>query len=208
MHVLRDCLKAKEMWKLIVPIEKQASWAQHFESFLLETKNGSSNLKIHHHCSEDWVSLVTDGAVTRSSRKASTGEVVCDRDGHWILGYTHCLGRCSPFEAELWGILDGILILLNKGYKRVKIQTNNMEVVRALNLEENVESGITLLRRVKRVMRFEGQREIMYVPREYNLVAGKLAKISLSWQTSLQIFEVPHDVVTMSIQQDQAFNLA
>ncbi|KAK5811556.1 hypothetical protein PVK06_026900 [Gossypium arboreum] len=117
----------------------------------------------------------------RSSGIASAGGVVRDRDGHWILGFTHYLGRCSRFEAELWGIFDGILILLNKGYKRVRIQTDNMEVVRALNMEENMEFGITLLRRVKRVLCSEGQWEVMYVPREYNLVADKPAKIGLSW---------------------------
>ncbi|KAK5772033.1 hypothetical protein PVK06_048294 [Gossypium arboreum] len=194
MHVFHDCAKAKEVWKLIVPIEKQA-------------RNGSRHLKIHHHCFEDWVFLSTDGAVTRSSRNASAGGEVRDRDRHWILGFTYFLGRCSPFEVELWGILDGILILLTKGYKRVRIQTDNIEVVRALSMEETVDSGITLLRRVKRILRSEGQWEIMYVPREYNLVADKLANIGLSWQTSLQIFELPPDVVTMSIQQAQDFSL-
>ncbi|KAK5834532.1 hypothetical protein PVK06_018414 [Gossypium arboreum] len=65
--------------------------------------------------------------------------------------------RCSPLESELCGILHGILILLNKRYKRVRIQTNNMEVVRALNMEENVDYDITLLRRVKRLLHSEGQ---------------------------------------------------
>ncbi|KAH1039667.1 hypothetical protein J1N35_041410 [Gossypium stocksii] len=46
------------------------------------------------------------------------------------------------------------------------------------------------------------------VPREYNRVADHLAKISLSWQTSLQISEVPPDAVTTSIQQDKAFSLS
>ncbi|KAK5812257.1 hypothetical protein PVK06_027680 [Gossypium arboreum] len=119
MHMLRDCSKAKDMWKLIVPLWRSKS-------------------------------------VTRSSENASAGRVVRDRDGHWILGFTHYLGRCSPFEAELWGILDGILILLNKGYKTVNIQTDNI-VVRALNMEENVDFDITLLRRAKRILRSEEQ---------------------------------------------------
>ncbi|KAH1048328.1 hypothetical protein J1N35_039112 [Gossypium stocksii] len=87
--------------------------------------------------------------LARAFGNASAGGVVRDRDGNWILGFTHYLGRCSPLEAELWSILDGILILLNKGYKRDKIQTENLEVVRALSMEDAVDSCITLLRRVK-----------------------------------------------------------
>ncbi|MBA0796049.1 hypothetical protein Gohar_006849, partial [Gossypium harknessii] len=64
----------------------------------------------------------------------------------------------------------------------------------ALSIEELVDSGITLLRRVKRFLCSEGQWEIKYVLRECNLIADQLAKISLSWQTSLQIFDVPPDL--------------
>ncbi|MBA0845182.1 hypothetical protein Goarm_022909, partial [Gossypium armourianum] len=49
-------------------------------------------------------------------------------------------------------------------------------------MEESVDSGITLLRRVKRILCFEGQWKIKCVPRECNLIANQLAKISLSWQ--------------------------
>lgn len=76
---------------------------------------------IFHHSSQDWMNLFTDGAVARISGNASVGGVVRDRNGSWILGFTHYLGRCSPLDAELWGILDGIFILLNKGFKKVRI---------------------------------------------------------------------------------------
>ncbi|MBA0849604.1 hypothetical protein Goshw_018040, partial [Gossypium schwendimanii] len=72
-------------------------------------------------------------------------------------------------------------------------------------MEETVDSGISLLRRVKRFLRSEVQWEIKYVPRECNLIANQLAMISLSWQTSLQIFEVPPDLVVTAVQQDKAF---
>ncbi|MBA0843598.1 hypothetical protein Goarm_000770, partial [Gossypium armourianum] len=151
-------------------------------------KPNSPNLEIHYHCEDNWVYLFSDGVVARASENAFAGGVVRDQVGNWILGFNHYLGRCSLLEAELWGILDGILILLSKGYKKVRI------------LKESVDSDITLLRRVKRFLRSEGQWEIKYVPRECNLIVDQLAKISLSWQTSLQIFEVPPNLVVMAIQ--------
>ncbi|KAH1113745.1 hypothetical protein J1N35_007123 [Gossypium stocksii] len=188
-------------------LKTSLSWAQHFESFLLETKIETRHLKSRQFCSKDWAYLFTDGAVAKASGNAAAGGVVRDRDGNWILGFTHYLGRCSPLEAEFWGILDGILIVLDKGHKRVKIQTDNLEVVKTLNMEGNVDSGITLLTRIKRTLQSEGQWEVKHVPRECNLVADHLAKISLSWQTPLQVFEVPPDGVVLVIRQEKLFSV-
>ncbi|KAL1185378.1 hypothetical protein V6Z11_A01G111000 [Gossypium hirsutum] len=110
-------------WTAYDVIKSSLSLAQHFEPFLIGTKVRSTSSEIHHHFSEDWVHLFSDG-------NALAGEVVRGRNGNWILEFTHYLSNCSPLEAEFWGILDGILILLNKGYKRVNIQTDNLEVVR------------------------------------------------------------------------------
>ncbi|MBA0729789.1 hypothetical protein Golax_004521 [Gossypium laxum] len=99
---------------------------------------------------DTWVFLSTDGAVARDSGYAATGGVARDRDGNWIVGCNQFLGVCSPFEAEVWAILDGILILLNKGYKRITIMTDNLvvaQILTAMNLED---SGITVLRRTLR----------------------------------------------------------
>lgn len=77
--------------------------------------------------------------------------------GNCILGYNHFLSKCTSFEEKLWGIVDGILIILEKGYRRATIQTDNLEVISALT-EKNMEnSGITVLQRIRRLMRFEGK---------------------------------------------------
>lgn len=61
-----------------------------------------------------WVHLFSDGAVERVTRNAFASGVLCDQAGNWILRYNRSLGSCTPFEAEFWGILDGLLILLTK----------------------------------------------------------------------------------------------
>lgn len=45
-------------------------------------------------------------------------------------------------------------------------------------------------------------------PRDCNLIANHLTKISLIWQATLQIFKVPLDSVVMVIQQDRAFSVS
>ncbi|MBA0665248.1 hypothetical protein Goklo_005136, partial [Gossypium klotzschianum] len=87
-----------------------------------------------------WVHLFSDGAVARNSGSAFAGSVVRDPVGNWILRFNCYLGRCTPFEVELWGILDKLLILLNKGYKRATIQIDNLEVVNALTVKGSEDS--------------------------------------------------------------------
>ncbi|MBA0628426.1 hypothetical protein Godav_023151 [Gossypium davidsonii] len=82
--------------------------------------------------SENWVHLFTDGAVDRGFGAASAGGVLRDQNKDWILGYNHYVKKCMVFEAEVWGILDGMLISLSKGFNRVMIHSNNLEVVQAL----------------------------------------------------------------------------
>ncbi|KAG8486120.1 hypothetical protein CXB51_019453 [Gossypium anomalum] len=208
LHVIRDCSKVKEAWMLVVPTEKLArlwknrnlfifqdiiwtayetiktslSWAQHFEPFLGEDRPTTTNSGTRHHLADNWVHLFSDGAVARDSGNASAEGV-----------------------AEFWGILDGILILLSKGYKKVRVQSDNLEVVKALSMDISVDSGITVLRRIKRLLRSNGQWEFKYITRECNLITDQLAKISLSWKSPLQLFEVPPDLVVSAIQQDKAF---
>ncbi|MBA0661425.1 hypothetical protein Goklo_005720, partial [Gossypium klotzschianum] len=54
--------------------------------------------------------------------------------------------RCTSFEAELLDILDDILFLLSKGFKRGTVQTDSLEVVRALQENGREDSGITMFR--------------------------------------------------------------
>ncbi|MBA0781641.1 hypothetical protein Gotri_002546 [Gossypium trilobum] len=64
-------------------------------------------------------------------------EVVRDRNRECIIGYKRFLGRCSVFEAELWGLLDGLNILIDRGLDNVMIQTDSLEVVGGIQYDSN-----------------------------------------------------------------------
>ncbi|KAK5836136.1 hypothetical protein PVK06_011891 [Gossypium arboreum] len=138
------------------------------------------------------------GVVVRDSEYAAIGGVVRDHDGNWIVGFTHFLGVCSLFVAEFWTILDGILILLNKGYKQAIIMTDNLEVTQNLTNLDLEDLGITVLRRTQHIMQPEGEWKIKHIPRNQNLVADHLAKLSLSWKLSLQVInEAPKRIIDL-----------
>ncbi|KAH1064184.1 hypothetical protein J1N35_029171 [Gossypium stocksii] len=110
---------------------------------------------------------------------------------------------CSSFEAEVWSILDGILILLNKGYRRAIIQTDNLEVAQNLTNLSLEDSGITVLKRTQRIMKIEGKWKIKHIPRSQNLAADLLAKLSLSWKTSFQILNEALEEISVLLQEEK-----
>lgn len=77
------------------------------------------------------------------TRQAATGGVIRDMNGNWIIGFTHYLGQCNPLEAKHWGIMDGVLILLQNGLKQATIQTDCLEVVKLLTGTVTNDLGIS-----------------------------------------------------------------
>ncbi|KAH1096752.1 hypothetical protein J1N35_013673 [Gossypium stocksii] len=129
--------------------------------------------------------------------------VVRDQDRNWIVGYTRFLGVCSPFEAEVWSTLDGLIILLNKGYRRATILTDNLEVAQNLTDLSLEDSGIGILRRTQRIMKAGGNWKIKHIPRSQILVVDRLAKLNLNWKTSLQIFNEAPKEINVLLQEEK-----
>ncbi|KAH1083253.1 hypothetical protein J1N35_023014 [Gossypium stocksii] len=103
-HALRDCPFAKDVWLCILPEEiKQSSscWAQQYELRVSPNQRNDQCPNPANILDSIWVSLSTDGAVTRDTGYAASGGVARDHEGNWIMGFTHFLGVCSPFEAEV-----------------------------------------------------------------------------------------------------------
>lgn len=187
-------------------IKASLNWTGQFEASQNNAKPKSLNPYFKEHSKERWVHLFVDGAMERDTEKSTTGGVIRDMDGNWILRFNHYLGSCTLFEAELQGILDGVLVILGKGYKRATIRMDRLEVVKTLTEKDIKDLGITVLRRVQRLIRFEGQWNITYVPRERNLVAARMTKLGLNQKSSLPTFDTPPKEVGI-LQQDLTFDI-
>ncbi|KAK5802495.1 hypothetical protein PVK06_030092 [Gossypium arboreum] len=98
---------------------------------------------------------------------------------------------------------SGILILLNKGYRRALIQTDNLEVAQTLRDLSLEDSGIAVLRRTQCIMKAEGTWKIKHISKTQNLVADRLAKLSLSWKTSLQILNEAREELSVLLQEEK-----
>ncbi|KAA3477929.1 magnesium transporter MRS2-1 [Gossypium australe] len=69
------------------------------------------------------------------------------------------------------------------------------------------EQGITMLSRTKRIIHSTDQWKVIHIPRDQNLVADRLTKLSLNRKSSLHIFEdAPKEILEL-LQEDKANNL-
>ncbi|MBA0724646.1 hypothetical protein Golax_021321, partial [Gossypium laxum] len=87
-------------WSTIEAVKVSISWAQQLEFHQNGYNINISSSKHNSHANSLWVNLYMDEVVARDTRNASAG-----------------------------GILDELFQLLNKGYKRATIQTDNLDVV-------------------------------------------------------------------------------
>ncbi|MFQ6621952.1 hypothetical protein Gotur_001504 [Gossypium turneri] len=120
VHVLRDCLIAKEVLLHVIPSEQHQRffsdtlqnwlsanlfchlrfWAQQFKFHQSGYKINKYNPIHNFQDNSLWVQLYIDGVVVRDTRNAFAGGMLQDQCRNWILGFNRYLGKCLPFEAE------------------------------------------------------------------------------------------------------------
>ncbi|EEF45145.1 conserved hypothetical protein [Ricinus communis] len=79
--------------------------------------------------------LNVDGSVRLQNGLASAGSLIRSAEGSWLSGFTHKLGSCSPFKAKLWGVLDGLRLAWDKGFKHVDLVIDPSEAIK-VNIED------------------------------------------------------------------------
>ncbi|MBA0697759.1 hypothetical protein Goari_021285, partial [Gossypium aridum] len=143
LRVLRDCSAAKIIWDKLIPEKKQSR-------FYIDSLHNWMTINLQNHFSisldgvdwpclfgiiawhSNWVSLRTNGSVRLDEGFAAAGGFVCDHNDGWIMGFYRYLGNCTVVEAELWGILNSLNLILDRWFERVLILTDSIEAVNAI----------------------------------------------------------------------------
>lgn len=107
---------------------------------------------------------------------------------HWV---QQILGDCTMTEVELWGILDGLKLILDKRFERILIQTNSLETIIAIREGAFRISNTTLLRRIHQIPTKVKQWNIQHIHQEENIVADSLVNMICDKKPSLRLFEDP-----------------
>ncbi|KAK5845345.1 hypothetical protein PVK06_001517 [Gossypium arboreum] len=140
------------------------------------------------------VYLFTDGAVQLDSGLAAAGGVVRDKERQWIMGFHRFIGKCSVFNAELWGILEGLKLIRRLGLDHVIIHSDSLEVVESILGSISTGSNSALIRRIHNLMSQENHWFMQYIPREQNQVADCLAKQALREKGDPQVLDDPPEI--------------
>ncbi|KAG8474023.1 hypothetical protein CXB51_033687 [Gossypium anomalum] len=111
------------------------------------------------------------------------------------MGYNRFLRTCSIFEAELWGILDGLKLLQRRGHNHVIIHSDSLKVVKAIHECGSKVSTSAMIRRIHQLLSQESHWILRYIPREDNYCTDYLAKLAFVREENLYLFESPPDEV-------------
>ena len=76
-----------------------------------------------------WKKLNTDGASKGNPGLAGCGGVVRDENGGWIAGFSRLIGVTSSFEAELWGLREGLIFCSNLNIHSLLVELDAKAVV-------------------------------------------------------------------------------
>ncbi|KAK5833400.1 hypothetical protein PVK06_017225 [Gossypium arboreum] len=133
----------------------------------------------------------SDGSVRFDEGFTADGGCVRNHNGEWINGFAKYLGNCIVLEVELWGILDGLNLILDRHFEKILIQTDNIEAINIILEDSSGSSNSSLVRKIHLILRKIEQWKIQYILREENLIADCLAKSVHTRRLGLRLFENP-----------------
>ncbi|KAL9437497.1 hypothetical protein AB3S75_023376 [Citrus x aurantiifolia] len=141
----------------------------------------------------DWpsVSLNTDGA-RKGLEQAGAGGLLRDFNGNWIKGFIVNLGTCSVLSAELWGLLHGLKMAWENGFRRVQVGVDNKSVVQLLKMDSVSDTeNAALIKTIRELLERDWSVHLEHVYREANYAADFLASYSLNSPIGLHVLNSP-----------------
>jgi ribonuclease HI len=124
-----------------------------------------------------FVKLNTNGAY-KVSQVAGCGGVIRGCQGEWLGGFAKCVGLCSAFIAELWGVVEGLRLAHRLGFKKVELNIDSEAVVHVVNngISSSV-MGYSLLQRIRNLLSMDWTVEMKHTYREANKCAHGMTNL-------------------------------
>ncbi|KAI4313581.1 hypothetical protein L6164_026546 [Bauhinia variegata] len=127
-----------------------------------------------------WIKCNVDGSFLPEKRSAGCGGVYRDARGNWLYGFSKKLVYNNLTTAEIDAIYTGLKVAWELGYKKIIIESDSTAAVDHVN--KSVPSSHYLAETVNQARDYLNKHweeiKIVYLPRDYNKVADKLADVS------------------------------
>ncbi|KAE8735036.1 hypothetical protein F3Y22_tig00000477pilonHSYRG00067 [Hibiscus syriacus] len=134
------------------------------------------------------ICLNVDAAVDFCTGLASIWAVLRASDGAWLCGFHKFLRISSPLMAELRGIYLGLINAWDCGFEALQIQTDSHQSFQLLLDPTDVYTTIPLVRAINLIRVHSWYTNLLWVPREENMVADGMAKLDLPRNYSMHLF--------------------
>ncbi|XP_039049176.1 uncharacterized protein LOC120190114 [Hibiscus syriacus] len=151
---------------------------------------------------EGWIKANVDAVVNTSDGLAAVCGVLRNEDGEWIFDFTRSLGRCSVLMDEIWVVRDTLWDAWRLGFRRVEVETDNVEVSCIFNGSSDALEGNALVHDLKDLRNRNWITRMTFVRRVQNGVADRLARMSRRVALGLQEFMVASVEVEALLQKD------
>ncbi|KAL4335710.1 hypothetical protein GQ457_07G012060 [Hibiscus cannabinus] len=218
IHVLRDCMVARNLWSRLLTEAQYATFSQLsgeewfrvnlFAPNTVTTRKewphvfsilccGSRNperrgpLLIWKRPAPGWIKVNVDAAVNVLDQRAVVGGVYRDSDGEWIYGFSRNIGRCSVVLAELWAILEALRRAWEKGYRFVVLESDCADAVQMILGNSEVFVGHSLVAVIQSFIRRDWQLSISWIPRDCNKCADRLVALGRGQTAAVVDYATP-----------------
>ncbi|KAH1072108.1 hypothetical protein J1N35_024436 [Gossypium stocksii] len=176
-------------WSTEDVIKASLCWAKQYVSVSNSQNIKTTSLDFVPLPSDGWGYLNMDGSVRNADRLATAGGLLRDHNGTWIVGFTRYLGNCKVVNSELWGILNGLQIVLDCGFQKVFIRTDNLEVVNLIHKGVRVGSNSALVTRIILLLKDLNHWNLQHIPREENSIADRIVKLRRDRDIGLRLID-------------------
>ncbi|KAK8986541.1 hypothetical protein V6N11_010097 [Hibiscus sabdariffa] len=176
------------------------AWAKHFAEVSEAARAPRVSIVSHLQWlppAPGWVCLNTDALLSPTTGVGMIGGVIRDSSGAWITGFQKCVGIVSVLQAELWSVLIGLQVARSSGVDRILVQSDCSHATKLLITALQPGHGVLqhdhelpLVRAIVLLCQDDWQVDFQWIPRELNMVADCLAKLSSPSQFNLLVSTV------------------
>ncbi|CAN1743736.1 Putative ribonuclease H protein At1g65750 [Linum perenne] len=140
---------------------------------------------------EGWVVLNTDGSVRSERSKAAAGGVIRNYDGRFLYAFCANLGNCSIMRAELQGIINGLRIAWDNGFRRVDARTDSQAIFTLIREDRSATHQHAVdIDKLRELLQRDWEVTISHIYREGNSVADYLATLGHDYPWGVHLISV------------------
>ena len=111
--------------------------------------------------------------------RATCGGVLKNHLGNWIISFTKNLGICSTYVAELWGIVKGLQLAWQKGFRNMILEVDLGNLISKLQDRKKNEAELSLYLQCLSLLERSWQVKLKHTPREGNNAANWMANLGI-----------------------------